>query len=227
MGPEHGQEMTAAIERELREFSGTVGEGSMILDVGCGNRPYQRFFAHCEYVGIDVETSGRKTADKEADRFYDGENIPFPDGHFHIILCTQVFEHCRNPDKLMRDIHRVLKPEGRLFFSVPFLWGEHEVPYDFRRYTSFGSKKFLEENGFRIHKQVKADEGVDAIRTLVNSELNYSRIVNLSKPGVPALFGPLLDGLARVFFECSLRIWKRRSPFARVYLDNIVVASRS
>ena len=218
--------MTIAIEKELQELGTAVEKGSRVLDVGCGNRPYQKFFGHCEYLGIDVEMSGRKLTDKEADLFYDGENIPFPDGHFNVVVCTQVFEHCLNPGKLVREIHRVLKPNGMFFFSVPFLWGEHEVPYDFRRFTSFGSKKFLEENGFLVEKQIRAEVGLSAIRTMVSSEINHCRVHNLSVPGFPSILIPFMDKLAWKLFSYSMRIWSKRFPFPRLYLDNILVSRK-
>ena len=43
---------------------------------------------------------------------------------------------------------RVVRPGGTLFFTIPFIWDEHEQPYDFGRYTSFGIEAVLRRNGF-------------------------------------------------------------------------------
>jgi SAM-dependent methyltransferase len=49
---------------------------------------------------------------------------------------------------VLSEIRRVLRPGGRLFFTVPFLWPLHEVPYDYYRYTPFALQRHLENTGF-------------------------------------------------------------------------------
>ena len=58
-------------------------------------------------------------------------------------MCNQVLEHVFNPDDFVREIARVLKPGGALLLTVPFVWNEHEQPYDYARYSSFGLRAFL------------------------------------------------------------------------------------
>ena len=40
--------------------------------------------------------------------------------------------------------------------TIPFVWDEHEQPYDFARYSSFGIKSLLEKHGFHVQKQMKS-----------------------------------------------------------------------
>ena len=121
-----------------------------ILDVGCGERIYEHIFPEAEYIGIDIEVSGRDLNQKLPNIYFDGINIPFEDGYFDFVVCTEVFEHCENPKRLINEMYRVLKSDGRALITTPFLWGEHEVPYDFRRYTSFGLKKNILQANFKI-----------------------------------------------------------------------------
>ncbi|MEJ7767037.1 MAG: hypothetical protein WKF89_04450 [Chitinophagaceae bacterium] len=58
---------------------------------------------------------------------------------------------------------RFLKFNGRLLLTVPFAWNEHEIPYDFARYTSFGITHLLEKNGFRIIELKKSGNFVRVI----------------------------------------------------------------
>ena len=61
----------------------------------------------------------------------------------------------------MQEIHRVLKPGGLLFFTVPFLWPLHEVPFDQYRYTPYALERHLTNSGFRNIK-LEAMGGWDA-----------------------------------------------------------------
>ena len=60
------------------------------------------------------------------------------------------------PDLLM-EINRVTKRDGYLLLSVPFAWAEHEIPYDFARYTSFALTHLLEKNGYRVLELHKSE----------------------------------------------------------------------
>jgi SAM-dependent methyltransferase len=122
-----------------------------ILDVGCGSRPYEVLFSTNDYAAIDVEGGGHKKDDKLPDQYFDGQNIPYEDGVFDAAICTEVLEHSPEPEKLVAEIARILKSKGKLYVSVPFVWYEHEVPYDFRRFTSYGFKKLL-ENDFVVER---------------------------------------------------------------------------
>ena len=72
-----------------------------------------------------------------------------------LVVANEVFEHVFNPLDFLGVIKRVLRPGGMLLMTVPFVWDEHEQPYDFARYSSFGIKSVLEKNGFEIIAQRK------------------------------------------------------------------------
>lgn len=141
-----------AIEDEAHRLSGNL------LDVGCGSKPYRTLFHVDRYVGLDIDTP-RTREQGAADHFYDGRSFPFADANFDAVLCNQVLEHVFEPDAFIAEIRRVLRPGGRVLLTVPFVWDEHEQPYDFARYTSFGLTALFERNGFRIvgHRRLLAD----------------------------------------------------------------------
>jgi len=120
------------------------------LDIGCGSKPYASLFANSKYIGMDIEVSGHKHTDSHIDVFYNGTEIPFGDNSFDSIVCFEVLEHVFNPDVFLKEANRVLKPGGMAIFTVPFIWDEHEQPYDYARYSSFGLKSLFEKNGFKI-----------------------------------------------------------------------------
>jgi SAM-dependent methyltransferase len=132
-----------------------------LLDVGCGTKPYRKFFSVTEYVGLDMD--GELTRKRGlADYLYDGGRFPFADNNFDSILCNQVLEHVFNPNEFLGEIHRVLRPGGKLLLTIPFVWDEHEQPYDYARYSSFGLQSLLENRGFKIlqHRKLAADASI-------------------------------------------------------------------
>jgi SAM-dependent methyltransferase len=121
-----------------------------LLDFGCGRKPYENLFTVSEYVGLDMEQSGHDHRNSKVDVFYDGKHIPFPDASFDALFCSEVLEHVFDPDLVLAEIRRVLKPGANALLTVPFSWNEHEVPFDYARYSTFGIRHLLERHGFEV-----------------------------------------------------------------------------
>lgn len=154
-----------------------------LIDFGCGRKPYRNLFQVDEYIGIDIEVSGHNHEESEVDVFYDGKTVPFDDNNFDALFCSEVIEHVFNVDEVLPEMHRVLKPGAKALFTIPLAWGEHEQPFDFARYTSFGIKSILERHGFEIIQIDKSNHFAEALMqlwtayifTLIKSE---NRILN-------------------------------------------------
>lgn len=140
----------------ISEFSGNIH--NHLLDVGCGTKPYRSLFKVESYRGLDIDTPITRGLGV-ADDLYDGTLFPYQDETFDSVLCNQVLEHVFNPDEFLGEINRVLKCGGKFLLTVPFVWDEHEQPYDYARYSSFGLQALLEKNGFIIinHQKLAAD----------------------------------------------------------------------
>jgi len=149
----------AGLRDAMVEFSPRLS-GSL-LDIGCGSKPYRSLFNVDAYIGLDIDSDNSRKRGI-ADQLYDGGEFPFPNDFFDSALCNQVLEHVFNPDEFLSEIKRVLKPRGKLLLTVPFVWDEHEQPYDFARYSSFGLRALLERQGFKIieHKKLGADASI-------------------------------------------------------------------
>lgn len=151
-----------------------------ILDFGCGSKPYESLFNHQKYLGIDIENPGHSHTNEKIDAIFDGVNIPYPDHSFDACIASEVLEHVIEPDKVLREIGRVLKPNGILILTTPFVWDEHEAPNDFYRYTSFGLERTVSSNHFDVVSQEKLGSFPELIFQLTLIKLN--RFMSTNKP---------------------------------------------
>ncbi len=95
----------------------------------------------------------------------DGHNIPLPDSKFDLVIVQAVLEHVLEPDKVVAEIHRVLKSEGIVYSETPFLQQVHEGAYDFTRYTESGHR-YLFRKFELIRSGVTAGAGTQLLWTL-------------------------------------------------------------
>ena len=138
------------------------------LDIGCGEKPYAHLFSCTEYIGIDIETTEKYHEKHKTDLFYNGVDLPFENNSFDSIVCFEVLEHVFEPEKIVNEMFRVLKPGGSILLTTPFIWNEHEIPYDYGRYSYFGLKDLFTKNGFIISKQKRILSGFALIITLTS-----------------------------------------------------------
>lgn len=191
-----------------------------LLDVGCGTKPYRELFTTDEYVGLDIDSESAR-ARGVADALYDGTRFPFDDGRFRSVLCNQVLEHVFNPQEFLREIHRVLDRRGLLLLTVPFVWDEHEQPHDYARYSSFGLRALLQDNGFRVvhHAKLLADASV--LFQLTNAylfKITQTPWTSMNMAITALLLGPI-----------SLLGWALGTLLPRnedLFLDQLVIAER-
>jgi SAM-dependent methyltransferase len=164
-----------------------------LLDIGCGTKPYRSLFSTERYVGLDIDSDATRRL-AIADHFYDGHSFPFEDAQFQSILCNQVLEHVFNPSEFLTEVRRVLQPGGRILLTVPFVWDEHEQPYDYARYSSFGLKSLLQQHRFRIVRHTKLLTDVSIFSQLTIAYLykvTLSRNKYANALMTAAVFGPI------------------------------------
>lgn len=145
-----------------------------VLDFGCASKPYQHLFINADsYIGLDIEVSGHPDKNKHADVYYDGKKLPFEDKSFEHVFSSEVFEHVFNLEEILPEISRVTREGGYLLITCPFVGPEHEKPYDFARYTSFGIKHLLEKNGFTVKEQIKTGNFIETLLQMLAIFIYY------------------------------------------------------
>lgn len=190
----------------------------MILDVGCGLKPYQPYFRNVDmYIGIDkaILTENLKANDVSAV----AEGIPFRDDSFNIVVCTQVLEHMTFPEKGLKEMHRVVKTKGKLIISTHGIWVEgHETP-DLWRWTAEGLRRMLCLSGFRIQEVYS----MDPLTSLFQLMLLYVPNNKISKHIVYPCLNVVAKMLIRLFSNSSIILRKA----TKLHVVHIIVASKT
>ena len=187
-----------AILKDIKGFSKLIKTENYkkILDLGCGVKPYRSLFKDVEdFVGFDIED------DEGVDRVGVNWDLPFDDNEFDGLISTQVLEHTAKIPETIKEIKRVVKKNGLVFISVPFVFPIHGAPYDYYRFTKFGLMEVFKE--FDII-EIKESSGYIATQfRMFNVFLNF---IPLSKYFFfPIYFinnitGLFVDWLAKIFF---------------------------
>lgn len=120
-------------ERRMIVGLGMIGQVQIkcdkLLDIGCSDGKYTIQIAKAlnatSMVGVDINMiSLEKAKTRGIDTFLvdlDENPLPFADGQFDFVYCSEVIEHIANTDKLIGEIERVLTPGGYLLLSTPNL----------------------------------------------------------------------------------------------------------
>ena len=155
-----------------------------LLDLGCGYGPYLEIYSGLveENVCLDWENSFHKSPflDLTADL---NNPIPLPDESFDTILVTDVLEHIREPQLLVREIARLLRNNGKAIIGVPFFYWLHEEPFDYHRYTGYGLKHLFEQAGLQIVSQEAYGGAPEVLMDVFGKTLGFL-------PGFSALVRP-------------------------------------
>lgn len=129
VGPVHFQ----SLERELRPVARYLS--GHLLNAGSGSRDINSFLLA---NGVTKITNYDIASEDPGVVIGPLEAMPFEDGRFDSVLCNAVLEHVANAEEAIRELARVVKPNGHVVVAVPFLQPFHACPTDFRRYTADG-----------------------------------------------------------------------------------------
>ena len=119
-------------------------EGKVVVDLGAGGRkiaPWVTTVDFMELPGTDIVCDFIK------------EKTPFENESVDLVIATGLIEHVEDEDILMKEILRILKPNGTLHIELPFLQQYHDDPIDFRRLTLPGLTMFLDKYGFAVENK--------------------------------------------------------------------------
>lgn len=165
----------------------SVPAGARVLDVGAGSCPYRNLFSHCVYKSQDFSQLSpeqlRYGNYGKIDYVGDAADIPVPDGTFDVVLCTEMLEHVPEPIKIVAELARVLKPDGKLILTAPLGSGIHQEPFHYYGgYTPYWYDRFLSAHGF-TNISVQANAG--AFRFFAQESLRFLQSSRPFRLGMP------------------------------------------
>ena len=157
----------------------TVGK---VLDVGAQYCPYFPLFEHKSdsYTSMDLVDT------PIVDIACNAENMPVEDCSYDLVLCTQVLEHCENPQRIVDECHRVLKPGGQLILTVPSVYPVHGYPADNWRFMPDGLRHLL-----RAFAEVQVLGELDLAESLASVNCHYGHVFT----GRMGKLGPAINPL--------------------------------
>lgn len=125
-----------------------LADGSLVLDLGGyragGRGQFHLTRSRCRAIAVNL------AAKHPVDVLGDARALPCRTAAFDAVVCSEVLEHVAEPCVVLAEVHRVLKPGGRLLASVPFLHQIHGEPHDFGRYTDAYWRRALQASGFQV-----------------------------------------------------------------------------
>ena len=104
---------------------GLVGEGKHVLDSGCSSGYLARPLVQrrCTVVGIEQDPVAAERARKVCVEVFVGDaeemELPFEPASFDVLLCGDLVEHLRDPERFLTRIRPFLRPDGRLVLTTP------------------------------------------------------------------------------------------------------------
>ncbi len=182
----------ASIYRFIAEQAHLLAPGIRVLDIGAGEAPYRELFTQQVYVTLDradTPHSGQVNMHGSAD------SIPTDDDSFDAVLCTQVLEHVPQPLEALLEFHRVLRPGGALIATVPFVWEEHETPFDYYRYTRYGIEHLALAAGFT---DIEVKPRTDCFTTLAQLLRNARWTMGSAPDGMDTLRNQAQEALDKL-----------------------------
>lgn len=176
-----------------------------LLDIGCSTgiltRHYSDFFGKVVGIDIDdgaVEWAGQnRAAENVSYQVGDSLELPFQTGEFDLVTCTHIYEHVPDAQRMLDEIHRVLRPGGYCFLAAENrlrVWdGHYDLPFVtvlprpianlYVRMMGRGQRRYeTHRTLWGLKRLVRAFEITDYTRAVVRDPVGFEA-TDLIRPG--------------------------------------------
>ena len=179
------------IRKNSKEFNGKI------LDIGCGNKSYQ-----------------------EADIYYDGGELPFLKDEFDNIVSFQALYQVENLDLIFYEINRVLKANGKILITVPFIWFDGGNIH--RRFSQEYIHNVFSRFGFEILSIDQTVNNLSALSLLASKYIN-DKISKISFKLIRVILRIFVTSFFNIIGAIFLKFTQKGDD---LYINNVVVAKK-
>jgi ubiquinone/menaquinone biosynthesis C-methylase UbiE len=135
------------IRRTIKNFFLPLPVCSSVIEIGGGNAMMRTVLSQAcraeKYISSDIAPTD------QTDVVCDAQNMIFSDEQADVIAAFEVIEHIPDTNKFLSEVWRVLRTNGYLVLSFPFLYGRHDFQ-DFYRWTPQGIQRILKLHGLTL-----------------------------------------------------------------------------
>lgn len=203
-----------------------IPEDARVLDVGGHKGPKRgRFDIHKHPFQIAVVN----LSPRHADIICDAARLPVATGAVDAVICSEMLEHVPNPEPVLMEMARALRPGGVFLATVPFLFQIHADPEDFARYTETFWRATLTRMGLEI-VEIRPQGGYHAVMAgfLHSWLLDRHKRFNRSRPWIRTIGHRSLTLVARLVRRVG--VWlddrTRDRPFHRAFTTGYGLVAR-
>jgi SAM-dependent methyltransferase len=140
-------------DRFVAGAAGQLPPRSLVLDAGAGECRHEPLFRHTRYVSTDSGVGDAQAWDYSKLSFgSDLRALPLREGALDAVLSVNVLEHVAEPQRVLAEYHRVLRPGGALYLVAPQSWRLHQAPHDYFRFTRYALEHLLREVGLEVEQ---------------------------------------------------------------------------
>ncbi len=145
-----------------REYS-AIPLKAEVLSIGAGGEVNELLLKAAKRNGFGVTTFDIDEA-RRPDILGDICNYDFGRRQFDVVVISEVLEHLKSPSLGLKTIHRILKDNGRLVLSTPFILPLHDRPHDYFRFTRYGLEVLLKDfRDVRVQERNSYFEAIDVL----------------------------------------------------------------
>ena len=135
------------VRNVTKKFFNKIPPCLSVIEIGGGNAMMRSILQKAcrskTYISSDIEPTNN------TDVICDAQDMIFSDEDADVIAAFEVMEHIPDTNKFLSEVSRVLRPNGYLVISVPFLYGKHDYQ-DFYRWTAQGLERVMNKHNLTV-----------------------------------------------------------------------------